>query len=215
MGIFGEPWFMLIIGLLIGWGLEWAIDIVYFRRRARSIEGAERAVEERDRFQKQVGDQAKVIEELRAELAVHRSEHQAEVDGLRQKISVIDGIAKGEVMTERDEPVTTQYKLPETIARAEVGEVRILRDEEAAGQPKKVYVKAAGRRGGVRDSFRDLKGIGPKYERLLWDAGIERFEDLGQITEERVIEIIQPESWQKVDARAWIAEAQSRVRSRV
>lgn len=58
-----------------------------------------------------------------------------------------------------------------------------------------------------KDRLEKIDGIGPVFERKLWDAGILTFADLAATSAERVIEVIQPEKWQKVDAAAWIAES--------
>jgi len=58
-----------------------------------------------------------------------------------------------------------------------------------------------------KDRLEKIDGIGPVFERKLWDAGILTFSDLAATSAERVVEVIQPEKWQKVDAAAWIAES--------
>jgi predicted flap endonuclease-1-like 5' DNA nuclease/ABC-type phosphate transport system substrate-binding protein/DNA repair exonuclease SbcCD ATPase subunit len=58
------------------------------------------------------------------------------------------------------------------------------------------------------DPLRDLNGIGPVYEQKLFDGGIFTFADLAAATPEQLRTLIQPESWQRFDPEAWIAEAQ-------
>lgn len=61
------------------------------------------------------------------------------------------------------------------------------------------------------DQFADplevIQGIGPIFAQKLNTAGIYTFLQLSQLTPERVIEIIQPESWQRIDAQAWLTQA--------
>jgi predicted flap endonuclease-1-like 5' DNA nuclease len=58
-----------------------------------------------------------------------------------------------------------------------------------------------------RDPLIDVDGIGPVYEKRLFEAGIYTFEQLAALTPEQVIEIIKPQGWQKIEAEAWIAES--------
>ncbi|MDG2615161.1 substrate-binding domain-containing protein [Thermoleptolyngbya sichuanensis XZ-Cy5] len=58
------------------------------------------------------------------------------------------------------------------------------------------------------DPLRDINGIGPVYEQKLFDGGIFTFGDLATATPEQLQTLIQPESWQRFDPEAWIAEAQ-------
>jgi predicted flap endonuclease-1-like 5' DNA nuclease len=63
------------------------------------------------------------------------------------------------------------------------------------------------------DPLIDIDGIGPVYQKKLYDAGITSFAGLGALTPEQVREIVQPRSWQEIDAAAWIAEARTRAAS--
>ncbi|GAB4469728.1 MAG: hypothetical protein OHK0037_28080 [Elainellaceae cyanobacterium] len=58
------------------------------------------------------------------------------------------------------------------------------------------------------DPLRDINGIGPVYEQKLFDGSIYTFADLAAATPEQLRTLIQPESWQRFDPEAWIAEAQ-------
>jgi predicted flap endonuclease-1-like 5' DNA nuclease len=58
-----------------------------------------------------------------------------------------------------------------------------------------------------RDPLIDINGIGPVYEKKLFDAGVNTFDDLSAMTPDQVLAIIKPERWQDIDAVAWIAEA--------
>ncbi|MBF2083729.1 MAG: substrate-binding domain-containing protein [Thermoleptolyngbya sp. C42_A2020_037] len=58
------------------------------------------------------------------------------------------------------------------------------------------------------DPLRDINGIGPVYEQKLFDGGICTFADLAAATPEQLRTLIRPESWQRFDPEAWIAEAQ-------
>ncbi|MCL4295638.1 MAG: DUF4332 domain-containing protein [Anaerolineae bacterium] len=60
-----------------------------------------------------------------------------------------------------------------------------------------------------RDPLVDIEGIGPVYAQRLNEAGILSFRQLAEQTPERLREIIKPESWQKIDAADWIAQAKA------
>jgi hypothetical protein len=61
--------------------------------------------------------------------------------------------------------------------------------------------------GQKRDPLEKIDGIGPKYEKMLFEAGIFTFAQLAETPEGRLQEIIQPKEWQKVEFAKWIAEA--------
>jgi predicted flap endonuclease-1-like 5' DNA nuclease len=58
------------------------------------------------------------------------------------------------------------------------------------------------------DPLEEISGIGPAFASKLNAAGVFTFAHLSRLTPERVLEIIQPESWQQIDPQAWIAQAQ-------
>jgi predicted flap endonuclease-1-like 5' DNA nuclease len=57
------------------------------------------------------------------------------------------------------------------------------------------------------DPLEEIKGIGPAFAQKLNMAGIFTFAQLSRLTPERVVEIVQPESWQRIEPQAWIAQA--------
>ena len=59
----------------------------------------------------------------------------------------------------------------------------------------------------ARNPLIDINGVGPVYEQRLIAAGVYTFEQLAGLTPARILEIIRPEAWQRIDAEAWIAEA--------
>ncbi len=58
-----------------------------------------------------------------------------------------------------------------------------------------------------RDPLIDIYGIGEAFEKRLFNAGIYTFEELANTSPQRLREIINPESWQKIEPESWIAEA--------
>ncbi len=57
------------------------------------------------------------------------------------------------------------------------------------------------------DPLIDINGIGPVYQKKLFDAGIYTFEQIASMTPDQIAAIIQPEEWQNVDFNRWITEA--------
>lgn len=84
-----NPWAMLVLGLLIGWLIEWVIDVIYWRRRSAGVVTAERDCQEKiTRYKSEIADlhtdhqwlqeQVRVkdveLEQLRSDLALARSQ---------------------------------------------------------------------------------------------------------------------------------------------
>jgi predicted flap endonuclease-1-like 5' DNA nuclease len=57
------------------------------------------------------------------------------------------------------------------------------------------------------DSLEEINGIGIVFAKRLNEAGIYTFAQLAEQTQERLHEIIKPESWQKIEPEKWMAEA--------
>ncbi|MEZ4706159.1 MAG: hypothetical protein R3A44_03075 [Caldilineaceae bacterium] len=78
---------------------------------------------------------------------------------------------------------------------------------ESAAAPPTAAQPAPSKTGGKSDRLQIINGIGPVYEKKLKAAGVQTFGELAQQTPEKVVEIIAPQSWQNIDAAAWIAQA--------
>lgn len=55
--------------------------------------------------------------------------------------------------------------------------------------------------------LRDVRGIGPVYERRLWQAGITTLAQLAALTSEEVRAIVQPPGGFRTDVESWIEQA--------
>lgn len=53
----------------------------------------------------------------------------------------------------------------------------------------------------------DIKGIGPVYEKVLHEAGINTFEKLAALTPRQLQEIINAPDWRTIDAESWLEQA--------
>lgn len=61
----------------------------------------------------------------------------------------------------------------------------------------------------LRDPLEQIDGIGPLFAQRLHEAGIFTFEQLAVATPTAVCAALQPEPSQRIDAEAWIAQAQA------
>lgn len=87
-----------------------------------------------------------------------------------------------------------------TVVRVPTPERAPVEERPAAAAPQAV---------GKGDRLQTINGIGPVYETKLKEAGVRTFAELAQQTPARVIEIIEPKTWQNIDASAWIAQAKT------
>jgi predicted flap endonuclease-1-like 5' DNA nuclease len=60
-----------------------------------------------------------------------------------------------------------------------------------------------------RDPLEQINGVGPIFAQRLHEAGIFTFAQLAAATPERVQAALMPEQRQRIDAAAWIAQAQA------
>jgi len=220
----------LVLGALIGWLIEWVIDWVYWRRQRQASEADVEQLRQHDaelaRLRDSLASARADSQRLQAELngaTTLAQDRQAKIDELTERLARADTDAKrlaadtqaprAPVVLSADEGDTetvrfaTVQSSPEDMASPappakqaasgpKTNDTLLLRELEAP-QP-------AARR---RDPLIDIKGIGPVYERKLFDAGVYTFEDLATLTPEQVHAIIAPQRWQEIDSASWIAEA--------
>jgi predicted flap endonuclease-1-like 5' DNA nuclease len=74
----------------------------------------------------------------------------------------------------------------------------------AAGKAQIEFVDAGKRH---RDQLWRIDGIGEVFEVRLNKAGIFSFEELSTTSPERLQEIIQPQTWERIEPESWIAQA--------
>lgn len=65
-----------------------------------------------------------------------------------------------------------------------------------------------------RDPLEQIKGIGPLFAQRLHEAGIFTFDQLAAAAPTTVRAALQPELSQRIDAEAWIAQAQTLIDQR-
>ena len=85
-----------------------------------------------------------------------------------------------------------------------------LREEDEAGQtdaasePEPVTPDLAAR----PDNLKQIKGIGPKIEKLLKDNGISTFAQLAETEVNRLVTLLEQAEWAIVDPATWPEQAQ-------
>ena len=65
-----------------------------------------------------------------------------------------------------------------------------------------------------RDRLEKIDGIGDVYEQRLNAAGIWSFQQLSEMSVEAILNLIQPEDWQKIEPEKWILEASERTKAK-
>ncbi len=65
-----------------------------------------------------------------------------------------------------------------------------------------------------RDRLEKIDGIGDVYEHRLNSAGIWTFAQLSQMSVESILNLVQPEAWQKIEPDQWILEASDRAKAK-
>ena len=65
-----------------------------------------------------------------------------------------------------------------------------------------------------RDRLEKIDGVGDVYEHRLNAAGIWSFQQLSQMSSEAILNLIQPEEWQKIEPEKWILEASERAKAK-
>jgi predicted flap endonuclease-1-like 5' DNA nuclease len=176
-----DPWFMLLIGFLCGWLVQLFLDKVYLRPRLLKMLDEKAGLVDKDKLTVRVLDQQKRIADLT-------------LDSSSEKVRLEKRIAKLEL----------DLRMAQVVPPVEVlkTDQKPLPFAEENRDSAKVYAKAA-----KRDRLSKIKGIGPKYETLLWGAGIVSFSKLAALSVEDIEKIIQPESWKKLDYAEWVSAA--------
>lgn len=183
-----NPWFYALAGLFAGWVIQWLLDRVYLRKRLVKSIVHESGLDSRERLAARVRDLERQKNELDSRILEIQLARKSEVEALQGELEQTRVVANGRFLSDSG----YAYAL----------------DESAEAKP------SIRRRAATKDRLSEISGIGPAYERALWEAGILTFGKLADLTPERLGEIIDPEPWRKVDFKAWISSAKSIQRGR-
>ena len=197
-------WVILLVGVLIGWGIEWIVDLFYWRRREKgtveALAQAEAALMSAQAENQQLKNKVVESEKIPATVPVSTQAYAVSVDDL----TIIEGIGDKTTELLSQNNVTTF----EQLANTDVHRLRgILHDggsdfqmhdpgtwpRQARLAANRDWVKLAALKaelvGGIPQNALDLdddltriEGVGPKVAALLNDQGIFSYAQLSKAT---------------------------------
>ena len=205
-------WVILLFGVLLGWGIEWAIDLVYWRRRQKDASTEATAALANARAENQ-GLQARVIELESEQKELPATVHVAAYAVAADDLTIIEGIGDKTADLLNQNGITTF----EQLAASDVHRLRgILHDGGPGFQmhdpqtwPRQARLAAnrdwvrlgalkAELVGGVPKSALDLdddlariEGVGSKVAALLNEQGIHSYAQLSKAPEARLRAILE------------------------
>jgi predicted flap endonuclease-1-like 5' DNA nuclease len=186
-------WLSFLIGVIVGWALEWVIDLLFWRRRGRAPGEAGSTLQAR------LTKAETENRELEAQLNYYRGQEkrladceaslqakEAELHSLSQQIAT----AESQVRTLETQLAEARRSAVETVTRA------------APGIPLEEVVEP--------DDLRKIEGIGPKIARILNAQGITTFAQLAATDAHRLKQIMAAAGprFQLADPTNWPAQAQ-------
>lgn len=219
----------LVLGLLLGWLIEWVIDWGYWRRPRQTHQiGAQEARQDtaevaqiRDalasaradnqRLQAERNSATALAEQRQVKLDELGAQHALRADDTHHPIDT--AAPRSSAVLSTDDAANTAGKATIQLSRDEVASFLPSADETASNERQPSSAQTLQEREvsqtapPQRDPLIDINGIGPAYERKLFDAGVYTFENLAALTAEQVRAIIAPQSWQAIDPASWIDEA--------
>ena len=212
----------LLLGLILGWLIELAIDYLFWQRRCDALNA------ELNRLQGSLG-----ALEARA-LAAERDTKSARAKLTESNLS----------LTQAQSDLAGAHAIHETLRN----NVQILEDRvDNWGRKIGLLASAGGLLGpvgvafsqdgdddlrnqidilhqtldgllpdasGERDPLQEINGIGAVYEKRLNDAGIFTFQQLIESSVQQIHEIISPKDWQVIDSEDWLAQAREILKTR-
>lgn len=147
---------------------------------------AQRLREELARSNAEVASLGSENAKVKADLASHRDRLAAIERTTTALMSQLQGVSAPTHAVVEPAPIN-----PETVAPLKLAPLEPARSEQ------------------VGDPLSQIPGVGPVFERRLWEAGVLTFSDLAAMSPEKVIQIIRPEHWQQIEAEPWITEARN------
>ncbi len=207
MSLSWSTWSALILGLFVGFLLEWIWDI-YFRgagnTQAQKVE-TERVALEKDLLASK-GKQMKLEDQLKnSQLDLDRLASldlvTTERDGLRDRVKNLEAkLASFKADSSPDPEVrNAENNLPKSLVSNELSTLKT-ENELLRDQLNELSM-------GIREPLEKINGIGLVFQRKLWEAGVNTFQQLAESTPESVRSIIKPEEWQRIEVDHWIQEA--------
>jgi predicted flap endonuclease-1-like 5' DNA nuclease/uncharacterized protein YjiS (DUF1127 family) len=200
-------------GFILGWLVEWLIDLFYWRRRAEeqanlsrslrtSLDEKERSVLDlQTRLQEETSDLGAVRDQIEQgevtirDLTARIGEHNETISRLEAEVG------------ERDEQIEA-LRMRSEAAEAQVDALKAAQQETELARTALRTELDMWKSAVERDDFEVIHGIGRTYEKRLHNAGILTYQQLASTAPEqiRVILNISSES-RRIEPEAWIAEA--------
>ena len=156
----------LIIGILIGWILEWMIDRLFWRATEEEIQSAEECQAEKVEIQAALDAANAEITKLQAqveELTAQSEDAAAKIDELELEL----------------EEVSTKLAVHDAEHEAEE-QAEAMADGEEVEEPEEVEP----------DDLTAIEGVGPKIDGILKAAGFQTFAQLAQADVEKLREVL-------------------------
>jgi predicted flap endonuclease-1-like 5' DNA nuclease len=173
-----NPWLALVIGILIGWVLEWLLELFYFRRKRVHLDAK--------------------VEELQAGL----DRSSVELEAAREEARLLAAeLAAAQPVASGIAPAPTEAYDGELVPEVEEAL------EEDPGAPGGIRTVVQPPWAPVRDDLTEVAGIGPKYAERLAAAGITSFALLAAASPDQVESAVQPARGRPRDYGEWIAQA--------
>jgi predicted flap endonuclease-1-like 5' DNA nuclease len=214
-----SSWLTFVVGIILGLLFGWLIDLWYRRRKEAAVpETIEAAAIAPELAVPPAGETAAVAaavagaEEERgpapeAEMVEEAPEPPVEAEASQPP--------DWPAMSERVAEVAEEVEAPAALAPQVAAEMPVLEEglppaAVAALAAHEVEERASTVDVGVdaRDKLILIEGIGPVYEAKLHAAGVNTFRQLVETGDDRLQEIIEPKSWQRVNFGEWREQAE-------
>ena len=116
--------------------------------------------------------------------------------------------AEGEVSRLQAELAETRQKLATTKHKLQLAQAKLKEVGQSSEplEPELASPSDPGKAGG-KDRLERIRGIGAVFARRLNEAGVSTFEQLAELSPDRIREILRVAEWQKIEPEKWIEEA--------
>ncbi len=210
-----NPWFALLLGILIGWVLEWLFELWFFRRRRlecqRRLANIEAQLRARDEELRREQAKVRLLEDQLATSRAAAAAASAAVTVAAPEVKAELPAVEVEAPEVKAELPAVEVAVPEVKAELPAVEVETPEVEvelpaveveapEVKAELPAVEIEAP-------DDLLLIQGIGSVYAAKLRAAGITTFAQLADTDSARLAAIIQAPSWRKVDYEAWREQA--------
>ncbi len=178
-----STWLSLVVGVILGLLFGWGIELFYRRRPRPPVEAPDEAAVE---AAVEPVDWREVSERVAA-----------------VPVEVVAPVA--EVHEVAAELPDVAVRLPE--AAVELPDAVADLPDVSSRLPEEAVEALAPTAAALVDDLTRIEGIGPVYNRRLQAGGIPTFAALAEADPGRLAEIIQPQSWQRLNFEDWIEQA--------